>query len=105
MRTTLVALSWIVLGAAVTSCHAPAPPPATAASTVVVAAVRPPGEATVGDRTTCPVSGEEFVISATSPHVEYEGKTYYFCCADCVQRFTAQPAAYIREKGRVTASP
>jgi YHS domain-containing protein len=100
MRTTLIAWSWIVLGASITSCHAAPPAAAPPTVAVAVAARRPPGEATVGDRTTCPVSGEEFVVSATSPHAEHEGKTYYFCCADCVQRFTAQPAAYLREGGR-----
>jgi len=54
----------------------------------------PAGQAQVGDRTRCPVSGEEFVVTAESPHVEHEGRTYYFCCAHCVERFQANPAQY-----------
>lgn len=28
-------------------------------------------------------------------HVEYEGKTYYFCCGMCPKKFQADPAKYI----------
>ncbi len=58
-------------------------------------AIRPPGEARIGDHTTCPVSGEEFVVSATSPKAEHEGKTYYFCCADCAKKFEEEPAKFL----------
>ena len=70
--------------------HAPAaaPPPHGAPR-------KPIGEAAVGDRTKCPVSGEEFVVSAESPKVEHEGKTYYFCCAGCDQKFRADPQKYL----------
>lgn len=63
---------------------------ATASSAALVA----PGAAQVGDTTTCPISGEQFVVSADSPHSEYEGHTYYFCCPGCAQRFEANPAQY-----------
>ncbi len=53
------------------------------------------GDAHVGDRTNCPVSGEEFVVSATSPSVVHEGKTYYMCCPGCSARFSANPQQYI----------
>ena len=56
--------------------------------------VVPAGEAKVGDKTKCPVSGEEFVVRADSPKVEHAGKTYYFCCAHCVQKFQANPEKY-----------
>jgi YHS domain-containing protein len=55
----------------------------------------PPGEAGIGDRSTCPVSGEEFVVSQNSPSVEHEGRTYYFCCPGCAKRFQADPAQYL----------
>ena len=54
-----------------------------------------PGEAKLGDRTVCPVSGDEFVVSAKSPHVEHEGKTYYFCCPGCIKAFQKDPQGYI----------
>lgn len=65
--------------------------PAGATSAKVVS----PGEAHVGDRTTCPVSGEEFVVTEQSPKVEYEGKTYYFCCGGCDKKFQADPQKYL----------
>ena len=81
------------------ACAGSAPPPAapkpdTAATTVkspLVAA----GEAKVGDRTKCIVSGHEFVVTADSPHAEYNGKTYYFCCPDCPKAFAANPEKFV----------
>jgi YHS domain-containing protein len=64
-------------------------------SAPVAAAVKKPGEATVGDTTTCPVSGEAFTIAADSPKVEHAGKTYYFCCDDCVADFQKDPAKFL----------
>src|SRR5262245_47905257 len=97
MRTTLVALSWTVLAAC--ACAAAPPPPAPIAPAATAAAPRPPGEANVGDRTTCPVSGEVFVVSATSPRAEYGGKTYFFCCSDCAQKFQVEPVRYLSKPG------
>jgi len=70
---------------------APAPVPAASSSAPLVA----PGEAKVGDRTKCPVSGHEFVVTADSPHAEYNGKTYYFCCAECPKAFEANPEKFV----------
>jgi len=84
----------------VAACGGTAPPPAApttpaaagaAASSPLVAA----GEAKVGDRTKCIVSGHEFVVKADSPHAEYNGKTYYFCCPDCPKAFAAHPEKYV----------
>ena len=69
----------------------PGPVPAAAPSAPLVA----PGEAKVGDRTKCPVSGHEFVVTADSPHAEYNGKTYYFCCSDCPKDFAAAPEKFV----------
>jgi len=69
----------------------PAAPSAGASSQPLVAA----GEAKVGDRTKCIVSGHEFVVKADSPHAEYNGKTYYFCCPDCPKAFAAHPEKYV----------
>jgi len=60
--------------------------------------LKAPGEATIGDRTTCLTSGEEFTVSAASPKVEYGGKTYYFCCAGCDKKFAADPEKYLNKK-------
>src|SRR4051812_24472819 len=82
------------------ACGGSAPQPAkpdpnagsAAASTQPLVAA---GEAKVGDHTKCPVSGHEFVVTADSPHAEYNGKTYYFCCADCPKEFAANPEKYV----------
>jgi Cu+-exporting ATPase len=68
------------------------------------------GDARVGDRTNCPVSGEEFVVTASSPTVEHEGKTYYMCCPGCSARFRANPQQYItamaqRASGTAATAP
>ena len=78
--------------------QAEATPPATAETAPAAASNAPmkaPGEATVGDRSTCPVSGEEFVVEATSPKTEYKGKTYYFCCSGCDKKFKADPEKFL----------
>lgn len=80
-------------GAAAPPPAAPSPNPAGAAASS--APLVAPGEAKVGDRTKCPVSGEEFVVAADSPHAEHNGKTYYFCCPDCPKAFQANPEKFV----------
>lgn len=72
-----------------------APASSAAPSASAASAVVPIGEAKVGDKTLCPVSKEEFVVTASSPKVEYEGKTYYFCCPGCDAKFKADPKKYL----------
>jgi YHS domain-containing protein len=69
----------------------------TAAAAALPAGVKAPGEATVGDKSICPVSGEEFTITAASPKTVHESKTYYFCCPGCDKKFAANPAAYLKK--------
>jgi YHS domain-containing protein len=105
MKTRRLAFCFAVLSGLATACAAPAP---RAPESRAEAAVRPPGEARIGDRTTCPVSGEQFIVSATSAKTEYGGRTYYFCCADCAKRFEADPAKFLRtsaEPAREAAGP
>jgi YHS domain-containing protein len=103
----------VILGAALalTACgggSASAPPPETPAAPAEGGAaptteapkeaagpMKAPGEAQPGDTTTCPISGEEFVVEASSPSVEHEGKTYYFCCSGCKKKFESDPAKYL----------
>lgn len=56
-----------------------------------------PGDAKVGDKTLCPVSGEEFVVTATSPKVEFEGKAYHTCCPNCAKKLQAEPKKYLEK--------
>lgn len=72
-----------------------APSPATATAGASSSPLVAPGEAKVGDRTKCPVSGHEFVVKDDSPHAEYNGKTYYFCCPDCPGAFQANPEKFV----------
>jgi YHS domain-containing protein len=79
---------------------AAAPPPATPSPDTAGAAASSqplvaPGEAKVGDRTKCPVSGNEFVVKEDSPHAEHNGKTYYFCCPDCPKAFAENPEKFV----------
>lgn len=85
-------------GGAAVPAAAPAAPAASAAVPAAPAALKAPGDAKVGDRTTCPISGDEFVVAADSPKAEFEGKTYYFCCPGCVKKFSADPAKYAKKK-------
>lgn len=71
---------------------------APAGSSVPKPGLKANGEAAVGDRTSCPVSGEEFVVAADSPKTEYQGKTYYFCCPGCEKKFQADPQKFLSKK-------
>jgi Cu+-exporting ATPase len=93
MRIITLALAgivWCAVGCAAATPNAGAPQQAVA----IVA--KAPGDAQIGDHALCPVSGEEFVVSTTSPKTEYLGKTYYFCCGDCLTKFEAEPAKYVK---------
>ena len=59
--------------------------------------VKPMGEAKVGDTTKCPVSGEDFVVDASSLKSEHGGKTYYFCCPGCKKKFDASPEKFLNK--------
>ncbi|MCE5237473.1 YHS domain-containing protein [bacterium] len=43
----------------------------------------------------CPVLGTTMAKKNMIPY-EYQGKTYYFCCQDCVDKFKANPDKYIQ---------
>jgi len=45
---------------------------------------------------TDPVCGMK-VDEATSEKATYQGKTYYFCSAQCKQSFNADPSKYTRQ--------
>jgi YHS domain-containing protein len=51
----------------------------------------------IGKDATCPVSGEKFKIAAGTTFSEYQGTTYYFCCAGCKPRFDKEPAKYAKK--------
>ena len=112
-RTLSIALAALSLGlplAMMTACGggggagtlppiAPAPAEASAdAGAAAATSVKAPGDAKVGDTAHCPVSGEEFVVTDSSPHADVNGKTYYFCCAGCEKKFLSNPQKFTGEK-------
>lgn len=46
---------------------------------------------------TCPVSGSSFNKSEAFGSKEYNGKTYYFCCAGCKEKFEKDPEKYTKK--------
>ncbi len=46
----------------------------------------------------CPVSGEEIKKSEAKGTFEYEGKTYYFCCENCKEKFMKNPEKYAHQE-------
>ncbi len=56
------------------------------------------GTRKVGDITRCVVTGDVFTVAADSPKTEHDGGTYYFCCAGCTDKFTADPAKFLNAK-------
>lgn len=49
----------------------------------------------VGTKASCPISGEEFTIAASTAHSEYKGRHVYFCCPGCKARFDKDPEKYL----------
>jgi YHS domain-containing protein len=116
MRSWHIALLAVAAPLALIACGGSTPPPSTAASETPAAHdehaehheaaapapasadLKPIGEAKIGDKTNCPVSGEEFVVAESSPKVEHDGKTYYFCCPGCAKKFQADPQKYLTKK-------
>jgi YHS domain-containing protein len=56
--------------------------------------VVPITEAKLGDRTRCPVTQQIFIVNASSPKLFYHGKTYWFCCEGCLDKFKQSPERF-----------
>ncbi len=50
-----------------------------------------------------PVCGMNVDPGRAASRLEHAGKTYYFCCEGCAQKFSAAPANYAREHGPAVA--
>jgi YHS domain-containing protein len=46
----------------------------------------------------CPVSGKEIKKSEAKGSYEHKGKTYYFCCEGCKEKFIKNPEKHIQKK-------
>lgn len=91
----LALASAVVLCLAAAACGGAATPTPPEAPKTTAGDVKAPGDAKVGDKTTCLISKEEFTVSDSSPKAEHDGKTYYFCCSGCAAKFKADPAKYL----------
>lgn len=58
-----------------------------------------PAAAGKGETASCPVLGTTMPKAQMIP-LEYKGKTYYFCCSDCVTKFKANPEKYIKQPAK-----
>jgi Cu+-exporting ATPase len=45
-----------------------------------------------------PVCGMRVVIAGARHTAEHEGRTYYFCCGGCRERFLATPERYLQKQ-------
>jgi len=43
-----------------------------------------------------PVCGMTVDPQSTSHKTEYEGKSYYFCCEHCLEKFRANPENFVK---------
>ena len=46
----------------------------------------------------CPVMKNWILPSEAADKTEYNGKTYYFCCGGCKEKFLAEPEKYIESE-------
>jgi YHS domain-containing protein len=53
---------------------------------------------TSDETVTCPVSGKVMKKSEAKVSYEYQGKTYYFCCEGCKEKFVKDPEKYLQKK-------
>jgi YHS domain-containing protein len=68
--------------------------PATPATPAVAPATNPSKPPAVDPKpvnTKCPVTGEDIDSKITTV---YDGKTYAFCCEDCIKAFKKNPEKY-----------
>jgi YHS domain-containing protein len=49
-----------------------------------------------GETATDPICGMQVEITTARYTHDYDGATYYFCCAGCQGRFAKDPEAYVK---------
>ncbi len=54
---------------------------------------------------TCPVSGETVKKTEAAGKYEYKGKTYYFCCPNCKEKFVKDPEKYTKKDAGMETEP
>lgn len=91
LRILAVLMTAFILGVGCATSKAASGTGASLSSEGMVA----PGDAKLGDKSWCPVSGEELTVAADSAKLEHDGKSYYFCCPHCSETFKAEPAKFV----------
>jgi len=97
MTTTLRALALVCLVAPL-GCSKKSPAPA-ATTPEPAGPAKVEGSATplaVGAKAHCPVTGEEFTVTASTKQLQHDGKYYGFCCPDCAPAFEKNPSKYVK---------
>jgi YHS domain-containing protein len=56
--------------------------------------VRQPNRAEIGMPVNCPVMNSRLEVKKDTPVIDYNGKSYYFCCQQCVDDFRKDPDKY-----------
>jgi len=81
MKKTFIGISVIaIIGLFLMGCTAPKTTAKTGATKAAVI---------------CPVTGTKLTKEKAFETMEYKGKTYYFCCAECKPTFEKDPEKYI----------
>src|SRR5262249_29755661 len=60
-----------------------------------------PSENSTAAKEKDPVCGMDVDPAKTRHRLEHDGKTYYFCCGGCLEKFRADPARYLTPKPSV----
>lgn len=55
-------------------------------------------EDVVEEKVQCPVMKNWILPSEAADLTEYNGKTYYFCCGGCKDKFLSEPEKYIESQ-------
>ncbi len=85
-------------GPATAGTHAgrdPRPTAATVTQTARETDSGPAAAATVTQTARDPVCGMSVAVAATTHQADIGGRTWYFCCAHCRERFVAEPHEYV----------
>ena len=100
MTTSLRALALCCLVAPfAVGCSKKTPPAPGATAPEPAGPAKVEGSATplaVGAKAHCPVTGEEFTVTASTKQVQHDGKYYGFCCPDCAPAFEKNPTKYVK---------
>lgn len=67
--------------------------------------VRHPNQSEMGKSARCPVTRSPFTVSDLTPVIDYQGKSYYFCCAGCVNDFKNNPTKFISDDSLFIRQP